>query len=270
MPIVMRTLRSASEPPAAAAPKFSLVALLLASLNVVTFVLSAILLGVSLYAALLFDEFAGIISRTSLTVVAVSAAAGMLITMLGSYGALYKKRTWLLAFAMLAIVAVFVEAVTGGVLLNYTQITRSALVANASTTSTTLDALLGCAQAMCCAPTDCVLNNASVACIAKVTGYAVCPPAAGVNLPVMGCTVMTNAGVDLSAACVGSACACASSDNYRAAVSSVLTRFAPPAGYVAVAAVIIQILCIMLSIYLLNALGAPPVVVQDKAAAAFV
>lgn len=268
MPIVMRTLRSAASD-APAPSKFSLASLLLASLNVITFVLSAILLGVSLYASLLFEEFAGIISRTSLTVVAVSAGAGMLITMLGSYGALYKKRSWLLAFAMLAIVAVFVEAVTGGVLLNYTQVTRSALAVNATSSSTTLDALLGCAQAMCCAPADCALNNASVACIAKTAGYAVCP-AAGVNLPVLGCSVMSNAGVDLAASCVGAACACASPDNYRSAVSTVLNRFAPPAGYVAVAAVIIQILSVLLSIHQLNALGAPPVVATPADKAAFV
>jgi hypothetical protein len=214
-------------------------------INALLFGLNAVLFALAIYVNVMFSNFQGLIDRGALISGTLFAVLGMAAAIVGQSGVSKNSVKLLKAAAFLTAVCIAVESGIGGALLAYLGLSATVAANSTSTGLAQADALVACSYRMCCLG-GCGISAASESCLNATlsAGYMVCSlEAARAHLPVAACSLVT--AYDWPAVC-------ASTDTYTAAVASLVRLNAPRAGYVALAAVVIELLSLMLFIHVMS------------------
>jgi hypothetical protein len=208
-------------------------------LHFVLFALNAVLFAMAVYVNVMFSNFQGLIDRGVLIAGTVFAFTGMAAALVGQLGVSKTSIKLLQVAVFLTAVCIAVESGIGGALLGYLGLSSTVGVNSTSTGLAQADALIACSYNMCCL-SGCGVNAST--CLNGV-GYTVCGAYAyNVHIPVAACSLVSN---DWTAVC-------ATKDTYLSTVASLVHTNSPKAGYVALAAVAVELLSLFLFVLVIS------------------
>jgi hypothetical protein len=200
-------------------------------LNVIIFILNAILFAFAVYVNTMFVSFEGLINRTELVAAAVFAIAGMIAAVTAQYGVSNNRMGFLQFATFMLILCLAAQSGVAGALMGYMGLNTNAGIVEA-------DVVLSCAYDMCC------MNGCGVCasnCL-NATGYAVCDAAPSVHLPVTMCALVSS---DWHATC-------ASSEIFATTIGNIVRKNAPKAAIVATVTGVGEFIAIMLYVTLIR------------------